>query len=530
MFRARARHVTVAVTITTCMTILAACSTAMTGSPERGAAIVAPVPQEESTTSPTSLWPALPDLPTESDPAESSAADVPAGEEDDGSLTEEGTPRDNGVADHEVGLLPDAPASDLTIVGDSGDMIDEIAAATLADLFTFYSAVFPAEFGLDYIPPSNLVSYDATDPDAMVCDESVYDFVNAFFAAFCDTVAWDRGIMMPEITEQVGTLATAIILAHEIGHDVQHLLGEPETTPTLVLEQQADCYAGAYFRWVADGNSSYLAFNQTEGMRQLLLTLLAVKDPPMMRDEFEADVDDNHGSGFDRVYAATLGYTSGAARCSAMDEAEVAERGKAFPFDDVPYQYGNLDITTDNIAGILSTVDLYFSQTQPGYTPPALQMYAGSTPPMCGTVPDTFPVAYCPETHTVSYQLAALKEIGTATEGWESANGDFSAFVLLVTRYALAAQFAGHAPITGTAAGLQALCYAGTWANWMRLPRNDYQLSPNDLDKAIYEIVSSPVAGSDVAGQTDASIIDRVEAFGYGVTTTITSCFDTYVR
>jgi hypothetical protein len=156
-------------------------------------------------------------------------------------------------------------------------------------------------------------------------------------------------------------------------------------------------------------------------------------------------------------------------------------------------------------------------------------MYAGSIPPTCDGRPTTFPVAYCPSTNTVTYQLAELKRLGTPAEGWESANGDFSAFLLLVSRYALAAQYAGQAPVTGTDAGLQALCYAGTWAHWMRTPHDDYQLSPNDLDKAIYQIVSSTLAGSDVAGESDASIIDRVQAFGYGVTTTITDCFDAYV-
>ncbi len=47
-----------------------------------------------------------------------------------------------------------------------------------------------------------------------------------------------------------------MVLAHEYGHAVQrsaNLTGR--STPTLVAEQQADCFAGAYMRWVAEGNS-----------------------------------------------------------------------------------------------------------------------------------------------------------------------------------------------------------------------------------------------------------------------------------
>jgi predicted metalloprotease len=498
------------------MTLLAGCAQSIAGAPVRGETPAAPAP----TSSSAAQWPALPDLPTTSTAPTSTS----------GSAASTEAPGPPVVTDEEVGLLPGAPDPGLNIVGDSGGEIDALAAASLADLFTYYGEQFPALFGGDYQPPANLVSYDSTDPTGSACGESTYEYVNAFYASYCDTVAWDRGVLLPQMADQIGILAPAIIMSHEIGHDVQDLLGESDVTSTIVLEQQADCYAGAYWRWVADGNSRFYSFNQTEGMRQLLLTLLSVKDPPMTRAEMDLEGTANdHGSGFDRTYAATLGYAFGPVRCSEIDAGEVDARGQKFPFDDMPYQYGNLDITTTTIKEILGTVDDYFAEAQPGYVPPTLTMYAGSNPPTCDGQPTTFPVAYCPSTNTVTYQLAELKRLGTPAEGWESANGDFSAFLLLVSRYALAAQYAGQAPVTGTDAGLQALCYAGTWAHWMRTPHDDYQLSPNDLDKAIYQIVSSTLAGSDVAGESDASIIDRVQAFGYGVTTTITDCFDAYV-
>jgi predicted metalloprotease len=506
----------------TCMTLLAGCAQSVTGSPLRGE--TPPAATSQSAAATATDWPALPDLPSTSTP--SPGTTQPEADQTEGGVIP-GAPE---VTDDQVGLLPDAPTPDLAITGDTDGEIDRLAVAALADLVDFYQQVLPEDFGMDYQPPGNLVSYDATDPAGTVCGESTLDYVNAFYAGYCDTVAWDRGVLLPYLAAEIGTLAPAIVMSHEIGHHVQDLLGESDATPTIVLEQQADCYAGAYWRWVADGHSEYYAFNQTEGMRQLLLALLSLKDQPMTREQVEAEgTDDNHGSGFDRTYAATLGYTEGAVRCSEIDVAEVDARGQEFPFEDDPYQYGNLDITTTTIAGILATVDDYFTEAQPGYVPPYLQMYASRTPPPCDGRQTTFPVAYCPGSNTVTYQLAEVKRIGTPAEGWESANGDFSAFLLLVSRYALAAQYAGRAAISGTDAGLQALCYAGTWARWMRTPHSDYQLSPNDLDKAIYQIIQSPLAGSDVDGHTEASIVDRVQAFGYGVTTTITDCFDTYV-
>lgn len=510
------------IVITAGMTLLVGCSTSVTGAPLRGAAPPTTSSAVTETGGPQQ-WPSLPDL-------ASSTSEAPP---TSGTETTD-TPTDPNagltVPDDEVGINWDAPPIDLNIQNMTSEDSDIVAAAALEDLFHFYEESFQADFGIDFARPKDLISYDSRE-EGTVCDMPTLDYVNAFFAPYCDTVAWDRGVMLPDMMADIGVLAPAVILSHELGHSVQWQLGQWDSISTITAEQQADCYAGSFWRWVEEGNSQYFKFNQSEGIRQLLLTLLAAKDPPLMRADVEANGnEDAHGNGFDRTFAGTLGYANGAVRCSQIDDAEIAKRGQQFPFDDAVYQFGNVDITTAVISGILATVDEYFTETQPGYVAPKLVMYAGHTPPTCAGVQEPFPVAYCPDDNTVSYQLAELKKIGTATGGWSSANGDFSALVLLVSRYALAAMHAGNAPITGGNAGLQALCYAGTWANWMRTPHGDYQLSPNDLDKAIYEIVSSPTAASDVSGETNAPIIDRVQALGYGVTTTISECFKEYYR
>ena len=511
----------VAVTAVAALAALAGCTVTVAGSAERRTTASTSTPSTEPT-APTigggsgSPTPSTGDPGTRTpDPASTSGQVFPT-------LS---TPP-AGVPDSEVGIKADAPPPDLTITGVTRSEADTIAADTLADLFDYYGSIFEKDFGTAYVPPRHLVSYDSTEPGGKVCGESTYQFVNAFYSHSCDTIAWDRGVLLPEMIKDIGDLAPAVVLSHEIGHDVQYELGVPDSTRTIVLEQQADCYAGAYWRWVADGNSKYFNFNQTEGMRQLLLALFQGHDPVGSSGQGEQD----HGNGFDRTYAATLGYTSGAVRCSKIDAAEIDQRGQEFPFNGIPQQYGNVDITTDVLSGIIGTVNDYFKQTAPGYVAPRLATFDGRTPPACAGYDSSFPVTYCPTTNTVSYNLAELQRIGTPTAGWQSVNGDFSAIVLLVSRYALAAQAAGHSKITGNAAGLRALCYAGTWATWMRNPQGtqSFQLSPNDLDKAIYEIVSSPLAGADANGATSASLIERVQAFDIGVTHQIPECFDFY--
>jgi len=412
----------------TCALLAAGCGTTVAGQPVRAAQAPAtsaptlPSPSTPTTPSPTASTTPSPTGPVITSGPTGSSGSTTSGTGEQPTLFPTPT-GSSDVSDDAVGLKPGAPTATLKVSGNAHTEADKIAVDTLADLFDYYRAIFPGDFDRTYAPPKQLVSYDSTDKKATVCGQSVYQTVNAFFAPSCDTVAWDRGVMLPMMIKDIGQLAPAVVLSHEIGHDVQHELGLPDSTPTIVLEQQADCYAGAYWRWVADGNSKYFNFNQTEGMRQMLLSLFQAHDPVGSSGQGEND----HGNGFDRTYAATLGYTTGAVRCSQIDAAEIAQRGQEFPFNGIPHQYGNVDITEDVLSGIIDTVNSYFGQTAPGYEAPKLTTFTGEKPPSCEGYTSSYPVTYCPPTNTVSYNLAELQRIGTPTAGWESVNGDFSA-------------------------------------------------------------------------------------------------------
>jgi predicted metalloprotease len=165
-----------------------------------------------------------------------------------------------------------------------------------------------------------------------------------------------------------------------------------------------------------------------------------------------------------------------------------------------------------------------------GYKVPKLTAFQGKTGPPCDGTPTTFPVGYCPSTNTVSYNLDELKRIGTPLNGFRSTNGDFSAVILLVSRYGLAAQATTGGTAVGNQAGLRGLCYAGSWSSWMRKARGaaKLQLSPNDLNKAVYEVLSSPVPASDAAGANSTAVLDQVQALYIGVVFGAPQCFDFY--
>jgi predicted metalloprotease len=440
-------------------------------------------------------------------------------------------PTGNGVPDSAVGLKPGVATATLPtkVQGDKNTTSDQIAKDALADVIAFYTSIFPNTFSDKFAPPANYISYDSNDKNAAVCGTSEYQNPNAaYFWPPCNTVAWDRGVLLPRLEKEVGVIGVATVLAHEMGHRVQTQLKlDVQGNPTILAEQQADCYAGAYWKWVADGNSKYFNFNQTEGMRQVLASIMNVRDPVGGR----ATDDGAHGNGFDRTYAVAEGYGNGAARCNKITMKEVDARASQFPFTSIPLgDRSNIAISDGFLTDVAATVNGYFGKTSQGYRPPTLTPYQGDTPPACNGYTASAPVDYCPASNTVTYSLSELKRIGTATAGLDSMNGDFSAVIMLVTRYAMAAQAAGGASLSGDKAGLRALCYAGTWATWMRTPQGEkhLKLSPNDLDKAVYQVIMSPLSAGDVNGASSTPTIQRVEAFDIGVTQPITKCFEYY--
>lgn len=424
------------------------------------------------------------------------------------------------------GLKKDAPKPELKADGtEAGNKYDTLAVDTIDDLYTYYREVFPRDFAKDFTPAKKLLSYDSNSTSDSACGVKLAKRVNASYVGSCDSIVWDRGVLMPMMEKQVGELSAPTILAHEMGHLVQARLGVARTS-TLLFEQQADCYAGAYWRWVADGHSKYFDYSPGDGTRQMFTAMMWVGDPAGLM----ADNGDAHGNGFDRSFAAAIGFANGPKRCNEITQKEVDERGQQTGFGQIPKNFGNIEVTDKLINQVVVTLDSYFGQTVPGYQKPKLEPYTGDNPPACqGTTPKP-PVDYCPASKSVRYNLAQLQKVGTPAASWRANNGDFSAMVLVASRYALAAQATGGGSVTGDQAGLRGLCYTGTWAHWLRNPQgpDKLKLSPNDLNKAVYEVVSSPLAAGDVNSRSGTAVLDQVQALHIGVIYDIRRCFDFY--
>src|SRR4051812_45255853 len=70
---------------------------------------------------------------------------------------------------------------------------------------------------------------------------------NAFYCPPGDFIAWDTQNLIPQLEQRYGALLVGVVMAHEYGHAVQTRLGRTRDA-TVVLEQQADCFAGAWLK------------------------------------------------------------------------------------------------------------------------------------------------------------------------------------------------------------------------------------------------------------------------------------------
>src|SRR5690606_34415404 len=131
-----------------------------------------------------------------------------------------------------------------------------------------------------------------------------------------------------------------LLASLSLHHDPPHLLSFPTRRssdlgtarpddPALVLEQQADCFTGAYFRHVAEGKSDHFQISTGEGLNDVMATLAYFRDTPGAGDFTDTDA---HGSAFDRISAFQHGFTEGPRRCAQLDPEEVKQRTTHFKF------------------------------------------------------------------------------------------------------------------------------------------------------------------------------------------------------
>jgi predicted metalloprotease len=438
-----------------------------------------------------------------------------------------GLPATNGRS----GIRPNAPSPSGRVLNTNNGQIDKLSLLSVNDIEEYWKSVYDQSLKGTFRPIAKLVSYDSEDPDGLiVCRSNTYELVNAFFTSRCNLIAWDRGVFMPVAQRYFGDMSVNGVLAHEFGHALQRMARLVTINdPTLVREQQADCFAGVYLFWVAAGKSPRFTLSTADGLDHVLAGLIATRDPVMDAD---AENDDEHGSALDRISAFQMGFINGASACTEINEKEIEQRRGDLPtslridYDGDP-ETGEVPIDRDTLSILMELMGNTFSPNRP----PTLS-YQPSTCPDAKASP---PASYCPASNTIVVDLPGLAAMGKVADINEHTlpQGDDTALSIVMSRYALAVQHERGLPMQSPWTALRTACLTGVAHRRMAEPidpsaSHQLVLTAGDLDEAVSGLLTNRMVASDADGTSVPAGFTRMASFRGGVVGNMDACYTRY--
>lgn len=438
-----------------------------------------------------------------------------------------GLPATNGPS----GAKPNGPAPSGTVLNTNNGPIDKLSLLSINDIEEYWKANYTAPLQGSFKPVDKLVSYDSNDPNSpIVCRNETYELVNAFFTSRCNMIAWDRGVFMAVAQKYFGDMSVNGVLAHEFGHALQTMAKlVTRKDPTIVREQQADCFAGVYLYHVASGQSSRFDISTADGLDHVLAGIITTRDPVMDAD---SQNDDEHGSALDRVSAFQMGFVTGTPACAAINKAEVEQRRGDLPTalrvdtTGAP-ETGEVQISQDTLNTLMELMGKIFSPKSP---PTLMFKEAG-----CSDAKPSPPASYCPATNTINVDLPALATMGRIAGSNEHSlpQGDDTALSIVMSRYALAVQHERGLAMQSPWTALRTACLTGIahrkMAETIELPSgNSLVLTAGDLDEAVAGLLTNHMVASDADGISVPAGFTRIAAFRSGVLGEMNGCYSRY--
>ncbi|WP_225728717.1 MULTISPECIES: metallopeptidase [unclassified Nocardia] len=424
------------------------------------------------------------------------------------------------------GPRPGVPDANRTAENGDGGQYDKLSLDALADLDEFWTTEYGKNFSGTFTPVTRYISWDANaskEKSVTFCRANTYHVVNAAYCDLDHTIGWDRGVLLPALVKRYGPMSVVMVLAHEYGHSVQSQAKlNGYRTPTLVLEQQADCFAGVFMRQVAEGKSKHFTLNTTDGLNSVLATTVAV------RDKDPNNPKNVHGSAFERVTALQIGWNDGAPGCKKIDKAEITQRRGTLP---TTFEPGDQDQQLPVDQPSLTLTSQALAKIFPLKTPPQYD-FSGLVR-NCPQVTPTDPVSYCPNSNKIGVDLPTLAKRGASMVDKDplgaTVSGNYAAFVVFISRYVLAVEQDRKLSLTGAdTAGLRTACLSGVATAKLADPSSDPRLTAGDLDAAVSGLLADGAAAADVDGKVAASGYERLEAFRSGVLDGESACLSKY--
>jgi predicted metalloprotease len=424
-----------------------------------------------------------------------------------------------GQASPGPGEPVDVASDTFPITGVSDTAIDQFARNALTDLNTFWAEAYPEFFGEDFTPLENgYFSVDSNDIDSgaypengIGCDGSPTDpdevAGNAYYDPECDLIAYDRALL-DELSTDYGRFLVPVVMAHEFGHAMQGRFGFGEKS--IQDETQADCLAGAWTQWVADGNAEHVSLRTPE-LDDVIRGFL------LLRDDVGSDPDDSqaHGSYFDRVSAFYEGFDGGVGSCRDDFGAERLFTAATFA-DDRDVDSGGNAAFDQIVDWVGTTLPEFWTEVFPAaygsdFEAPAVEGFDGTAPDCAGV--DNRDLGYCTDDDTVY-----LDETDLAEPAYNDI-GDFALTTALSLPYSLAVRDQAGLSVDDGAATRSAVCLTGWYeAQWFNREFEDsigVVISPGDIDEAVQFLLEYGV-DDQVLPNVDASGFELVGAFRTG--------------
>lgn len=406
---------------------------------------------------------------------------------------------------------------------------DDYFKNAVADIQDFWRETYPKVYGEPYkeLEGGIYALYSDRSDTIDVCDTTLtYDKVkeNARYFGCGDFIAWDDEKLIPDLTTQLGNSAVATVFAHEYGHAIQMRAKILEKDlPTVVTEQQADCFAGAWSAHVARGESRLITFTDAE-VKAGLVAMVYVRDPldPIAGEPvFQQG---GHGTAFDRVGAFQHGFINGAEGCKGLIDKPLQLINLTFTTADDAANQGNLayaDIQKFVVDDLSRFWTSTFTANKLTFAVPTISSYPHDGPyPTCdGKTANEwkFHAIYCPSTNTIAYDEGFSRSLYTKY-------GDFSVGYVLSNAWSEAVQTQLKSNLKDKARVLLNDCLTGVWTKDI-IPTGStaqqFTISPGDLDEAV-----STALILDDASQSGAlvSAFDKIDNFRAGVLGGLPEC------
>jgi predicted metalloprotease len=371
----------------------------------------------------------------------------------------------------------------------------KVLAAAITGLQTWWRDEFPTLYGDDYqpIPRSRIIAArPGVQLPACQGHRTRYADVrgNAFYCLKSNFIAYDDAFLMPKLAQTFGTFSGALMLAHEWGHAIQDRAGNGEQQ-TVYMEQQADCFAGAFLEHMAQEGRGTLHLVPGD-LEASLGAMLQLRDAPGQ----SAEDPSAHGSAFDRISAFQDGFESGAERCAQyFDNPPVLVE---VPFSSPEEEKNGGNVPADQVISLtVNVLNEFYSQVEPAYQelstddivsfnrakPKSIPECGGRTLPLQEVENRVF---YCASDGYFAFDEPFLQAV------YEKI-GDFGVAALLANPWATYVQTIQGTPgveDNALPAVFQADCYTGGWsAALFNRVLSAGSLSAGDLDEAVQALL-----------------------------------------